>query len=143
MYSLFRKFGTAFVAIVSDRVVQAVYDMIETASANADEENKALIERVASSQALAAVIYARFGVSGLATAYDYGVISVADFAMYVVKGLAWRISPVSADKVKELEDKARDTGFWAQSFNDLSDVTTDPSSVAAMYSYLLSSKTSF
>lgn len=139
MIQLLRSLGTAFAAILSDRLVAAVWDMVQPAWDAADDANKAQIARVVASQGLAAVIHARYGLSGLATAYDYGIISVSDYAAYIVKGLSWRISPVSPEKIIDLENRARDNGFWAQSFTSLEQVTTDPASVASMYSFLLSS----
>lgn len=140
MLTLLKRFGTVLATVLSDDIVQALYDMVQAGFASApNDDSKTALERTAKSQALAAVIHKRYGLAGLATAYDKGVISVADFAMYKVAGLAYHMPGISVERIASLNDEAGDAGFYHAKFDNLSDVTTAPEIVPQMYAYLLSS----
>lgn len=136
MFQIVKTFGTALAAILSDRLISAVNGLLTGAESLSPTEQMSL-NRTINSQAIAAAVFARFGVSGLASAYDAGIISVADFAAYVVKSESYRISPANVGRIKDLEEKAKDSGIFNSAFTDLAEVTTDPDSVARMYGYLL------
>jgi len=139
MVKLLTALGTALASILGDRIITAVEKMLSgSVSLNATEQ--ASLDRTVASQALAAAFYARFGLPGVASAYDAGLISVVEFAAYVVKGEAYRITPANQGRVQDLEDKAKGTSLFSSSFSDLSEVTTDPDGVARMYGYLLASQ---
>lgn len=140
MYSkLFQAVSGAFVALVSQRVLDAVTSMVDGASSLSKEE-AIHVERSINSQALAAAIFVRWGVSGLASAYHFGVISVADFAAYVVVNESYRLPATSVSRIQQLEAQANESGFVETILSTPSDfakLTTDPTITQQMYTYLL------
>jgi gamma-glutamylcyclotransferase (GGCT)/AIG2-like uncharacterized protein YtfP len=140
MFQLFKSAASALAVLIGERIVDRVSVMLTRAmDGGGSMPELQSLEKVANSQAMAAAVYARFGLSGLASAYDAGIISVVDFAAYVVKGESYRIAPMSVDRIKTLEGEAVDANVFSSAFSDLADVTTDPEGVQTMYAYLLAS----
>lgn len=141
MYRILVTFGTALAAVLSDRVITYLQGMLE-GSENLSLNAQAALDTVVSSQAVAAVVKTRFGIPGLATAYDFGIISEADFAAYVVMAASYRIAPASESRILSLEEEAGEQSLlsFMPSGKTLADLTTMPENVAKMYAYLLAQR---
>lgn len=140
--ALLSRFGTAVAALLGDRVITYLIKMLD-GSENLNDAGKAALDQQLSTQTLAAAIFARFGLSGVAVAYDEGIISIADFALYVVKNDSYHVAATGPDRIAELESDETRGSFFATLFPsslDLTTVTTDPMAVSKMYTYLLAAR---
>jgi len=139
---LLTSFGTVLATILGDRLITKLESMLQVeAGSTITDEMAEKLDVSLQSQALAAVIFSRFGISGVATAYDAGVIALSDFAAYYVKNASHREAPISASRILDLESQSVGTNALESlfSFKSLEDLTTDPVAVQKMYTFLLSS----
>lgn len=141
MIKFLAKYGTAVVAILGDRLITKVLDMakgVENLSASEKEQ----FEEALRSQLLAAVAYERFGISGVATLYDAGAISVSDFNLYRVKAESYRLPGAQDSRIAQIESKEEGGAFGFSALIggsiDLPAQTNDPEAARKMYTYLAS-----
>jgi hypothetical protein len=133
--------GSAIETLITATVLTRLSKILEpTESASAEVQDQ--VERSVKSQLLAAAIFARWGVSGLASAYHLGLISVAEFAAYVVMGEAYRLPATSNARIAQIEGEAQESdviGTLLGTFH-LDESATNPQIIAQMYTYLLAKR---
>lgn len=140
MYSILRKFGSVLTVVLGEWMIRKAVDIFST-TGSIDETTASAIELSIRSQALAAVVYQRRGISGLASLYDAGAISGVEFALYNVRDAAYRLPPSSDERIISFEDSLKGQALYDVSFqNDsIESNTTDPDNVRRMYTYLMAS----
>lgn len=110
-----------------------------------DEAVKQKFSQALESQLTASAVFKKRGLSGVASAYDAGWISEADFMLYIVMSQSFRISGISLDQMQEIEEQSSPSGFLASIVGATSDpgmVTSDIDTTLKVFAYL-KSKTSF
>lgn len=145
--SIIRRRITTIGRGVTSTVISAmVLDRIDALFGSKDDEKtfSPATSSALSSQVVAMTIFAKWGLSGVATAFDHGLISEADFAYYAAASWSYRMGACSGTAIASLEDNANDSSqsFIADIFDDISapvwtELCQDPETVAKIYTYLI------
>lgn len=124
-------------------VVEGLVRFAAAATRDRDQETVEVVASSFDNQILAQLIYAKYGIAGVASAYDMGLVNVENFALTYCLATCRSYPPYRGEAIGALEDKIKSEGtFFSLPFSgstDAGDLSSDTAALGQMFTFLTAS----